>query len=147
MAKQLYFEDVEVGTEMPPIKKHPTTTTLVKWAGASEDYYPIHYDKDIAIANKLPSVIVHGRYKAACLGHLMTSWIGDEGVLKKLSANYRGMDLPCSVITGKGKVTKKYTQGDENLIECEIWLENDKGEVTTPGNAVAALPARKGKKK
>lgn len=146
MAKQLYFEDVEVGTEIIPISKHPSTTTLVKWAGASEDYYPIHYVKDIALANKLPGVIVHGRLKAAYLGNLMTNWIGDLGVLKKLTCNYRGMDLPCSVLTCKGKVTKKYNQDGENLVECDIWLENDKGETTTPGSAVVALPLRRKKK-
>jgi acyl dehydratase len=145
MAKQLYFEDVEVGTDITPISKHPSTTTLVKWAGATEDYYPIHYDKDFALTNKLPGVIVHGRLKAAYLGNLMTNWIGDLGVLKKLTCNYRGMDLPCSVLTCKGKVTKKYTQDGENLVECDIWVENDKGERTTPGSAVVALPLRKKK--
>ena len=85
MAKQLYFEDVEVGMEIPPVTKHPSTTTLVKWAGASEDYYPIHYDKDFALASNLPGVIVHGRLKAAYLGNLMTNWIGDQGILRKLT--------------------------------------------------------------
>ncbi len=143
MAKQIYFEDVEVGMEIPHIKKQPSTMTLVRWAGASEDYYPIHYDKDFALANKLPGVIVHGRLKAAYLGNLMTAWIGDQGVMRKLSCNYRGMDLPGSVLTCKGKVVSKTQQNGENLVSCEIWLENDKGETTTPGTAVVALPSRK----
>jgi len=145
MAKQLYFEDVEVGMEIPPITKHPSTTTLVRWAGASEDYYPIHYDKDFALASNLPGVIVHGRLKAAYLGNLMTNWIGDQGILRKLTCNYRGMDLPCSVLTCKGKVVNKLQQKGENLVECDIWLENDKGETTTPGTAVVALPSKKKK--
>ncbi|MBI4301309.1 MAG: dehydratase, partial [Chloroflexi bacterium] len=46
MARQLYYEDVEVGMEMPPLVKRPNSQTLVKWAGASGDFYQIHYDKD-----------------------------------------------------------------------------------------------------
>ena len=63
MAKQIYFEDVEVGTEIGPLEKNPTTQQLVKYAGASGDFYQIHYDKDFALANKLPGVILHGALK------------------------------------------------------------------------------------
>jgi hypothetical protein len=43
----------------------------------------------------------------------------------------------------KGKVTKEYEEGGEHIVECEIWVENGKGDKTTPGSALAALPARK----
>jgi acyl dehydratase len=48
MAKQTYYEDVEEGAEIPSLEKTPTTTTLVKWAGASKDWNPLHFDKDFA---------------------------------------------------------------------------------------------------
>ena len=41
-----------------------------------------------------------------------------------------------------GKVTRKYQEGGENLIEIECFIDNQKGEVTTPGNALVALPSR-----
>ncbi|MBI4303937.1 MAG: dehydratase, partial [Chloroflexi bacterium] len=44
MAKQIYWEDVEVGTEVTPLQKIATTRMLVKWAGASGDFNPLHYD-------------------------------------------------------------------------------------------------------
>jgi hypothetical protein len=40
-------------------------------------------------------------------------------------------------------VTKKYTQGGENLVECQIWVENPEGKQITPGTAVVALPSKK----
>jgi acyl dehydratase len=89
MAKQIYFEDIEVGYELAPLEKHPTTQQLVKYAGASGDYYQIHYDKDFALANGLPGVILHGALKNAFLGQLMTDFAGDEGWLRKLSVQYR----------------------------------------------------------
>ena len=39
-------------------------------------------------------------------------------------------------------ITKKYTEGNEHLVECNIWVENGKGEVTTPGSATVALPSK-----
>jgi hypothetical protein len=52
------------------------------------------------------------------------------------------MDFPEEQITCRGKVTKKYAQGDEHIVECEIWAENPKGEKTAPGSAIVALPSR-----
>ena len=142
MSEQVYFEDVEEGSEIPTLEKNPTTQQLVKYAGASGDYYQIHYDQGFAKANGLPDVILHGALKNAFLGHLMTDWVGQHGTLRKLSAQYRGMDVPGTPIYAKGVVTKKYVEGGENLVECDIWLENHKGEKTTPGSAVVALPSR-----
>ena len=142
MSEQVYFEDIEEGSEVPTLEKNPTTQQLVKYAGASGDYYQIHYDQGFAKANGLPDVILHGALKNAFLGHLMTDWVGQHGTLKKLSAQYRGMDVPGTPIYAKGVVSKKYVEDGENLVECDIWLENHKGEKTTPGSAVVALPSR-----
>lgn len=142
MPKQLYYEDVEVGTELPPLIKKPTPQQLVKWAGASDDYYEIHYDKDFAQSTGLPGVIVHGRLKSSFLAQLLTDWTGDGGTVKKISVQHRGMDFPGEQITCRGTVTKKYVEGDEHIVECEIWTENPKGEKTAPGSAIVALPSR-----
>lgn len=142
MSKQIYFEDVEEGAEVPTLEKNPTTQQLVKYAGASGDYYQIHYDLNFAKANNLPDVILHGALKNAFLGQIVTDWMGEEGTLRKLSVQYRGMDVPGTPIYGKGVVKRKFSENGENLVECEIWLENHEGQKTTPGKAVVALPSR-----
>ena len=43
MSQNLYLEDISDGMEIPTIKKDPTTQQLVKYAGASGDFYQIHY--------------------------------------------------------------------------------------------------------
>ena len=142
MSKQLYYEDVEVGTELPPLVKSPSSQQLVKWAGASGDYYQIHYDKDFAQGTGLPGIIVHGRLRASFMVQLMTDWIGEGGTLKKVSCQQRGMDFPGEQLVCKGKVTKKYAENGEHFVECDIWAENPRGEKTAPGSAVVTLPSR-----
>ena len=142
MAEQLYYEDVEVGMEIPPLVKHPSTCQLVKWAGASGDFYEIHYDKDFAQAAGLPGVIVHGRLKSAFLGQLLTDWIGEEGTVEKIAVRHRGMDFPGQQMLCKGRVTKKYSEDGKFLAECQIWTENPAGEKTAPGTALVSLPSR-----
>jgi len=142
MTEQVYYEDVMVDSELPPLVKQPTTRQLVMWAGASGDYYAIHYDKDFAQSKGLPGVIVHGQLVASFLGQLITDWIGDQGSLKKLTCNYRGMNFPNETITCQGKVSKKYIENGENYIECNIWAENIKGEKTVTGRTTVTLPTR-----
>ena len=142
MDTQLYFEDVHEGMELPTLLKTPTTQQLVKFAVATNDYYRIHYDREFALASGLQDVIVHGPLKNSFLGQLVTDWMGEHGTLKKLSVQYRGMDVPGASVYAKGAVTRKYVENGESIVECKIWVENDKGEVTTPGNAVVALPSR-----
>ena len=142
MAKQTYWEDLEAGSEVPALEKNPTTQQLVKYAGASGDFYQIHYDKDFALNNNLPGVILHGALKNAFLGQLMTDFAGDLGWLRKLSVQYRGMDQPGTPVVCKGKVVKKYVDNGKPSVDCEIWLENSKGEKTTPGTATVVLPSR-----
>ena len=144
MAGQLCFEDVDEGMELPTLRKDPTTQQLVMYAGASGDFYAIHYDLEFAQANGLPGVILHGALKNAFLGQLVTDWIGEDGTLKKLSARYRGMDVPGKPLYCKGVVTKKYVEDGERLVQCDLWIENDEGEKNTPGSALVALPSRGG---
>ena len=142
MTEQLYYQDVTVGDEVTPLVKQPTTRQLVMWAGASGDYNPIHYDKDFAQSRGLPGVIVHGQLIGAFLGQLMTDWIGEQGSLRKLSCNYKGMNYPGEALTFKGKVTKKYVEDEHHYVECRLRAENSKGEKTASGMAIVILPSR-----
>ena len=142
MAYQVYWDDVIEGMQLPEVVKNPTTQQLVKLAGASGDYYQIHYDQAFAKNNDLEDVILHGALKNAFLGHLVTKWMGPNGDLKRLVAQYRGMDIPGTPVTAKGVVIKKYQDKGANLVDCDIWLENDKGDRTPPGSATVALPCR-----
>jgi len=142
MAEQLYYEDIVVGSEVTPLVKQPTTRQLVMWAGASGDYYQIHYDKDFAQSQGLPGVIVHGQLVFCFLSQLLTDWMGELGTLRKLTCNYRGMNFPGEALICKGKVNKKYVENGDHYVECNIWAENSKGEKTVSGRAIIIMPSR-----
>jgi acyl dehydratase len=139
---QLYFEDITEGGEIPALVKYPTTMQLVKYAGASGDYYQIHYDKDFAVANGLSGVIVHGWLALSFLGQMVTDWIGEKGTLVKLNGSYRGMNKVHEDVICKGKVTKKYSEAGRNYARLEMWAENPLGDKTVTGNALVSLPSR-----
>ena len=138
------WDDVEVGQELPTVVKRPSTRQLVKYAGASGDFYEVHYDKEFAVDIGLPGLIVHGALKNAYLAQVVTDWMGADGVLRKLSVRYRGTDVPNDDLTCSGRVTKVYEQGGAHLVDCALTLINSQGEQTTTGTATVQLPARAG---
>lgn len=153
MAKQIYWEDVEVDSKVTPLPKVGTTQMLVKWAGASGDFNPLHYEYDFAVSQGVGKPIIHGALKRQWLVHLMTDWIGEQGTLRKFSCQYRRVDYPrlmksmteChegEIWWCKGKVTRKYVERGEHCVDCDIWVENGQGEITTPGSATVVLPSR-----
>ena len=153
MDKQLYWEDVEIENEVTPLPKVATSQMLAKWAGASGDFNPLHYEDTFADSQGVGKPIVHGQLKRGWLVQLMTDWIGEQGDLKKLSCQFRAMDHPRlmkdmfepqegETWVCKGKVTKKYVEDGEYYVDCDIWIENGKSEITTPGKATVVLPSR-----
>ena len=141
--KQLYWEDVQEGQEIPPFSQKVGYMELNRFAGANDELVPIHMDPDYAKdVAKLPDVIIMGNLKLAYIANAITDWAGDEGWITKVSVEYRKMDTVNTTITAKGKVTKKFQQDGKNLVELEVWVENEQGEVTTPASAVLALPSR-----
>jgi acyl dehydratase len=126
---------VKVGDEIPELVKHPTTRQLVQYAGASGDFYEIHYDQEFARSVALPGVILHGLLKAGYLGQLLADWLGDRGTLKTFEVSYRGIDVPGKPYRCRGKVTRV----DGKEVELEIWGEDSEGKKTTVGTATVEI--------
>lgn len=142
MAKQRFFEEVAPGSEIGPLVKETSILLSVKWAGASGDYDPIHYDKEYAVSRGLPTTIVNGRLMVCFLVQMLTEWMGRGGTLRKVACQHRGMNLVGEPLTCRGKVTRKYEKSGEHYVECEIWVENPQGDRTGPGSALVTLPTR-----
>ena len=151
--KRLCWQDVRQGMDLPPLAKVSSTQMLVKWAGASGDFNPIHYEDTFASTQGVGKPIIHGQLKRAWLMQMLTDWIGPFGRIVRFSCQFRGIDhaRPMKTITDptegethfcRGKVTKVYEEGGSALADCDIWVENGKGERTTLGNATVALPKR-----
>ena len=144
MAKQpVYYDDLNVGDAIPTLVKQPTTRQLVKYAGASGDYYEIHYDHQFAVKSGLNNgVIVHGLLTAGWMAQMLTDWLPSPMALKKFGVSYRAMARPGDTVSCKGTIIKKYDQNGEHLVECELSAENQRGDKCAIGNATAALPQR-----
>jgi acyl dehydratase len=142
MAEQTYFEDVKEGQEIGPLKVTPDKQQLVKFAAGSGDFNPLHFDEKFANNMGLPETIVHGRFKYAQVGRLLSAFAGYKGRVTKFGVTYRGMDTPNKEITVRGVVTATRREDSRGCVDLDVWTEDADGKKTTPGTATVVLPTR-----
>ncbi|MCD6280483.1 MAG: hypothetical protein J7J85_02595 [Deltaproteobacteria bacterium] len=142
MAHEIYYEDINVGDEMPELVKGPLQKLQhVMYAGASGDFNPLHTDDDFAKAVGLDGVIAHGMLIMGFVGQAITQWIPRK-YLKKFGVRFAGMTKPGNTITVKGNVVDKLVEGSENIIRCEVLAQDENGDIKVTGHFEAALPLK-----
>ena len=140
--KERYFEDVEVGSELPTITKEIDIEQLAMYAAVCWDFRPEHYDSGTAQEYGFRAPYADGPMLAAFLGQIATGWMGSKGAFKKIATTYRTMVFPGDILSCKGLVTDKCTKGNSNLVECEVWAENQKSERVAYGTVTVELPSK-----
>jgi acyl dehydratase len=139
---RVYFEDVEVGDELPPLVKGPIQQIqLTRYAGASGDFNPIHQDDEFARAAGMGGVFAHGMLSMAFLGQAITDWAGAAAV-RKFGVRFAAIVRLKDTVTCRGRILAKSSKEDVHLVDIDVWAENQRGEKVVTGKATVALPSR-----
>src|SRR5438105_8733043 len=137
-----YYEDVEVGDALPKLVKAPVShLQLVRYAGASGDFNPLHTDPKIGEMVGTGGIIAHGMLIMGFVGQLLSDYAG-PGALRKFGVRFRGMTHIDDEITCTGLVTEKYEADGEGRIAGKVQAVDQNGDVKVSGTFVAALPRR-----
>jgi acyl dehydratase len=133
---RLTYDDVAIGDEAPALSHELTRTDLVMYAGASGDFNPMHHDEVKAKDAGLPSVFGHGMLSMGILGKAITDYVG-IGNLRNYKVRFTKQTWPGETLTSLVKVAGKRTDGDDKLVDLEVSLVNQDGEVKVSGDAIA----------
>ncbi|AZG09166.1 dehydratase [Pigmentiphaga sp. H8] len=137
-----YFEDIDIGLALELVKPAITRLQIAKFAGASGDFNPSHVDEDIARdIGGMGGVFAHGMIGMGFLGQLLTDFLWDRP-LRMFSTRATIIVRPGDSLTCRAKVTRKWVDDEDNLVEFELEAVNQQGEVTHTGKAQAVLPHR-----
>ncbi|MFE1437832.1 MaoC family dehydratase [Streptomyces sp. NPDC058739] len=135
MTAKIAYADVEVGTELPAQTFSVTRATLVRYAGASGDFNPIHWNERFAKEVGLPDVIAHGMFTMAEAARVVTDWAGDPAAVLEYGVRFTKPvvvpnDDQGAEIEVTGKVAAKL---DDNTVRVDL-------VVTSGGEKVLAMP-------
>jgi hydroxyacyl-ACP dehydratase HTD2-like protein with hotdog domain len=139
---QVFYEDVEVGDEIPVLTVTIDETQMFFFSAATYNGHRIHYDKQWAReVEGYDDVLVQGPLQSALLARAVTDWIGGRGRLVEYAVQNRAVAHPGQALTFGGVVTAKRTSDGVGLVDLEIAGRRD-DTVLMPGTATVALPSR-----
>ncbi|MGW5846965.1 MaoC family dehydratase [Streptomyces sp. NPDC055254] len=141
MAAQIKYADVEVGTELPAAAFPVTRATLVRYAGASGDFNPIHWNEKFAKEVGLPDVIAHGMFTMAEAIRVVTDWVGDPGAVVEYGVRFtKPVVVPNDERGGLIEVTAKVAvKLDDNRVRVDLTAMSAGQKVLGMSRAVVAL--------
>ncbi|AMA74707.1 hypothetical protein ACH33_10525 [Aneurinibacillus sp. XH2] len=131
---------MQVGTELPPLEKPPITRMqLIKFAGASGDFNPIHTVESVAQEAALGGVIAHGMLIMGFAGQALATWV-PRASIKKFGVRFSAITRPGDQITVRGQLTAKEETDEGTFIKIKLQAVDQKGEVKVKGMCEALLP-------
>ncbi|MFA1710102.1 MaoC family dehydratase [Peribacillus frigoritolerans] len=134
----MYYEDLQEGYTFPILEKDPITRVqLVKFAGASGDFNPLHTVEEVG-KQAGTGIIAHGMLILGMASQGVTTWIPRKYVTK-LQVRFRKMTLPGEEIQVSGKILEKK---EDNKVVGEVLAMNKAGEVKVAGTFEATLPSK-----
>jgi acyl dehydratase len=170
-ANPRFWEDVAVGDELPPTHHVFTLAEAIAYAAAmgksaswrtqmahSRDTWKsaidpesglpdfTHWHLTDAAAQRLGMARANclGMQMRAWLGRMIGNWMGDDGFIKRMGDQLRGVLYRESLALCKGRVVKTYVEDGEHLVDLAVTLEDHDGRFMVPnGTATVVLPSRK----
>ncbi|MGW2669766.1 MaoC family dehydratase [Streptomyces sp. NPDC001272] len=141
MTAQIHYADVEVGTELPAASFAVTRATLVRYAGASGDFNPIHWNEKFAKEVGLPDVIAHGMFTMAEAIRVVTDWVGDPGAVVEYGVRFtKPVVVPNDDQGALIEVTAKVAQKlDDNRVRVDLTAMSAGQKVLGMSRAVVRL--------
>ena len=132
--------DLSVGdTHEAVVIENVSRTHIVKYAGASGDFNPLHHDDTVAQSlGGYPSVFAHGMFFMGLTGRMLTDWLGPTA-LKKFGVRFTKQVWPGDTLTSRAEVTAIADEGDQKLATIRVVTVNQDGESVVEGEAVAAI--------
>ncbi|CAH0344057.1 MaoC/PaaZ C-terminal domain-containing protein [Bacillus sp. CECT 9360] len=124
--------ELQVGDSLSDINLNPVSRLdLIKYAGASGDYNPIHTIDEEATKAGLPGIIAHGMWTMGNLAKLFTSYY-EEGFIQDYSIRFRNMVFLNDVITLKATLSER----TEQTLSFEVAAVNQVGKEVIKGDVV-----------
>ncbi|MDQ0788568.1 acyl dehydratase [Streptomyces sp. B3I8] len=141
MAAKIAYADVEVGTELPAQTFPVNRATLVRYAGASGDFNPIHWNERFAREVGLPDVIAHGMFTMASAIRVVTDWAGDPGAVVEYGVRFTKPvvvpdDDKGALVEVSAKIAAKL---DDNTVRVDLTATSAGQKVLGMSRAVVRL--------
>jgi acyl dehydratase len=128
---------LDVGTDLETREFTVTRADLVRYAGASGDFNPIHWSDRVATSVGLPGVIAHGMYTFALASRAVIDWAGDASAVLSVTARFtKPVVVPDDDEGADVRVAGRVTSVDDGRATIELTVTHQDQKVLGMASAV-----------
>src|SRR5687768_7141539 len=136
---KLYWESIEKGEQVTPLNKPAVTRVqIAKFAGASQDWSPLHLDDDFAKSAGYGGVFAHGAIALSFATEAVGRWL-ENGRILSVSGRFRKLVWPGDILRMTGMVAERYESNGEARIDVDVWAENQNHDSVMQGTVTCVL--------
>ena len=139
--RQRTWDEVSEGDELDPVEIPITVHRLVVEAGANRDFAQIHHNTEVAQGQGAPEMYANNVFIQGWWERCTREFMGLDGRIRKVGPfRMKIFNVVGETSTTKGRVTRKWEDDGDHLVEIEMWTETPKGVSVGPGPVVVSLP-------
>jgi len=140
---ELKITDLQVGLDLPEIRKQVTQEDVNRYAKASGDFNPIHIDEEFARKTPAGGTIAHGMLILAYVSQMMTAAFEENWLTGgRFNVRFKAPARPGDVVTVRGKVEKVQESDGQVTVSCSVLCSNQKSEAVITGEAIVRIPVK-----
>jgi acyl dehydratase len=143
---QRWWDDVHEGEELPRIDDEITYRRVVMNPATTWDYFPGHHDPEYARSQGQPTIYINTMHFMGFIDRVATTWAGPRSFIARRKMSMRRPIFAGDTMVGAGRVSRKYTDSGgatvRHLVELEVTVSNQRGELCAPATVILELPAR-----
>ena len=131
------------GSDKSVISPYSNTITLMQvnqFAGANREFGRYHMDREFAQSLELPDVLMIETLKTAYVANMLEDYFGDNMFIERLVTSWPVMDYVGDTLTCHGKIRSQSIREERTYLEVDLWMVNQRSEVSTAGSATVVLP-------
>src|ERR1700751_2175433 len=129
----------KVGDELPPFTRMTGFHNWNRYAAVNDEFVPIHMDDEAGRGAGYPTAFGMGNLQWAFLHNLLREWLGDHGRIVGGAFQFRAPTIKDMTVTAKGIIPQRRTDNGTQLIDLDVWTEDQDGNSMAPGTATIAL--------
>lgn len=133
------YENLDIGAPLEGLSIPALTrVALARFAGAIDDYNPMHLDDKVATAAGKSSVFAPGHLVMGYVGRMVQGHF--EGAsIRRFGVRMLKLVWPGDVLTCRGVIVDKRIEGTEHVIDADVWADNQRGETVAKGRVLVVV--------
>ncbi|HPC96309.1 MAG TPA: hypothetical protein PLU87_15285 [Sedimentisphaerales bacterium] len=132
---RLRWDRIDTSTQIPALRVRPSRMQLFMFSAITWNRHRIHYDRDAAMGEGLPDIVVQRALIGNFLARLITDWVGDSAELRTLEWKVARSALPDKEIVCRARIKERVESEAEKYLVCEVTVTDEDEQVVASGQA------------